>query len=63
MSSHFQHAVHASASTVATIDATACKGCGGCASYCPEDAIDLLGSSDEQIRGMIDKLLLEEAQA
>ncbi len=42
---------------VATIDATACKGCGGCAPYCPADAIDLLGSTDEQIRGMIDSLL------
>jgi len=40
-----------------TIDATACKGCGGCAPYCLEDAIDLLGSTDEQICGMIDNLL------
>jgi len=42
---------------VATIDATACKGCGGCAPYCSADAIDLLGSTDDQIRGMIDNLL------
>ncbi len=42
---------------VVTIDAGACKGCGGCTPYCPEDAIDLLGNTDAQIRGMIDKLL------
>ncbi len=49
--------VDAGGREVVTIDATACKGCGGCAPYCRENAIDLLGSTDAQIRGMIDNLL------
>ena len=35
---------------VATIDAAGCKGCGACAPVCPEDAIDLQGYTDAQVR-------------
>jgi heterodisulfide reductase subunit A len=42
---------------VATIDAAGCKGCGGCAPVCPQDAIDLKGYTDAQVRAMIDGLL------
>lgn len=41
---------------VATVDPATCKGCGGCVPYCVEGAIDLLGSTDAQIRAMIDSL-------
>jgi heterodisulfide reductase subunit A len=43
--------------TVATIEPATCKGCGGCTPVCPEDAIDLQGYTDAQIRAMIDGLL------
>ena len=36
---------------------TGCKGCGGCVPVCPEDAIDLLGYTDAQVRAQIDSLL------
>ena len=42
---------------VAHVDAAGCKGCGACAPVCPEDAIDLLGYTDAQIRGMIDGMV------
>ena len=41
----------------AVISATGCKGCGGCVPVCPDDAIDLLGYSDAQVRAQIDSLL------
>jgi heterodisulfide reductase subunit A len=34
-----------------------CKGCGGCVPVCPEDAIDLRGYTDAQIRAQIESLL------
>ena len=45
------------AAQVAVISETGCKGCGGCVPICPEDAIDLLGYTDAQIRAQIDSLL------
>ena len=42
---------------IATIDAAGCKGCGACAPVCSEDAIDLQGYTDAQVRAMIDGLL------
>ena len=41
------------------IDRASCKGCGACAPACPEDALDLLGYTDEQIRAAIDALAVE----
>jgi heterodisulfide reductase subunit A len=43
---------------VAEISAAVCKGCGGCVPVCPEDAIDLLGYTDAQMRASIDSLSL-----
>ena len=48
---------------VIEISAAMCKGCGGCAPVCLEDAIDLLGSTDDQIRAMIDSLVPEVTAA
>ncbi len=42
---------------VAVIDEAGCKGCGGCVPICPQDAIDLRGYTDGQVRAMIDGLL------
>ena len=44
------------------IDAAGCKGCGGCVPVCPEDAIDLQGYTDAQVRAMIDGLLTGAAR-
>ena len=44
--------------TAAVVQAS-CKGCGGCVTACPENAIDLLGYTDAQVRGMIDGLVGE----
>ena len=43
--------------TSRVISPTGCKGCGGCVPLCPEDAIDLLGYTDAQMRAMIDSLV------
>ncbi len=43
--------------TVAQIDAAGCKGCGGCVPVCAENAIDLQGYTDGQVRATIDGLL------
>ena len=51
-------AVDADGRTVAEISAAVCKGCGGCVPVCPEDAIDLLGYTDAQMRASIDSLSL-----
>ena len=48
---------HGDGRTSPLISATVCKGCGGCVPVCPEDAIDLLGYTDAQIRAMIDSLV------
>ncbi|MEO8556669.1 MAG: 4Fe-4S dicluster-binding protein [Actinomycetota bacterium] len=45
--------------TVAEISAAVCKGCGGCVPVCPEDAIDLLGYTDAQMRASIESLAKE----
>ena len=42
---------------VATISEATCKGCGGCVPVCPDDAIDLRGYTDAQIRAQIETLL------
>ena len=42
---------------VALISETICKGCGGCVPVCPDDAIDLRGYTDAQVRAQIDSLL------
>ena len=44
-----------------SIDAAGCKGCGACAPVCAEDAIDLQGYTDAQVRAMIDGLLVGAA--
>jgi heterodisulfide reductase subunit A2 len=44
---------------VAEISAAVCKGCGGCVPICPENAIDLLGYTDAQMRASIDSLAKE----
>jgi heterodisulfide reductase subunit A len=52
-------AVDADGRTVAEISAAVCKGCGGCVPVCPENAIDLLGYTDAQMRASIDSLAKE----
>jgi heterodisulfide reductase subunit A len=52
-------AVDTGGRTVAEISAAVCKGCGGCVPVCPEDAIDLLGYTDAQMRASIDSLAKE----
>ena len=52
-------AVDADGRTVAEISAAVCKGCGGCVPICPENAIDLLGYTDAQMRASIDSLAKE----
>jgi heterodisulfide reductase subunit A len=42
---------------VALIIPSVCKGCGGCVPVCRDDAIDLLGYTDVQMRAMIDGLV------
>ena len=44
---------------VASIGASTCKGCGGCVPVCTDDAIDLLGHTDAQMRAEIDGLTEE----
>jgi heterodisulfide reductase subunit A2 len=44
---------------LAEISAAVCKGCGGCVPVCPENAIDLLGYTDAQMRASIDSLAKE----
>jgi heterodisulfide reductase subunit A len=43
---------------VATIDPATCKGCGGCVPVCGQDAIDLLGYTDAQMRAAIEELIV-----
>ena len=43
---------------VATIDPATCKGCGGCVPVCGQDAIDLLGYTDAQMRSAIEELIV-----
>jgi len=44
---------------LAVISAAVCKGCGGCVPVCTEDALDLLGYTDAQMRASIDSLAKE----
>ena len=39
---------------VAKINVATCKGCGMCSTVCPNDAIDIIGYSNEEIEAMID---------
>ena len=41
---------------VASVSEAICKGCGGCVPFCPEGALQLRGSTDEQIRAMIEAM-------
>ena len=52
-------AVDSDGRMVAEISAAVCKGCGGCVPVCPEDAIDLLGYTDAQMRASIESLAKE----
>jgi len=52
-------AVDTDGRTVAEISAAVCKGCGGCVPVCPENAIDLLGYTDAQMRASIESLAKE----
>jgi len=52
-------AVASDGRTVAEISAAVCKGCGGCVPICPENAIDLLGYTDAQMRASIESLAKE----
>ena len=38
-----------------TVNEASCKGCGGCVPLCPENAIDLRGYGDRQVRDMISR--------
>jgi heterodisulfide reductase subunit A len=42
---------------VARIHEALCKGCGACIPVCPKDALDLEGTTDAQMKAMIDALL------
>jgi heterodisulfide reductase subunit A len=41
---------------VAVVSEATCKGCGACVPVCPEGAINLRGSTDIQIRAMIEAM-------
>ena len=43
----------------AQIDESKCKGCGMCLPVCPENAIDLIGYTENEIESMIDALVSE----
>jgi heterodisulfide reductase subunit A len=45
--------------TVGAINEASCKGCGACVPVCPSAAIQLRGSTDAQIRAMIDAMEVE----
>ncbi len=45
--------------TVAQINGSKCKGCGMCLPVCPENAIDLIGYTENEIESMIDALANE----
>ncbi|MEZ5118130.1 MAG: CoB--CoM heterodisulfide reductase iron-sulfur subunit A family protein [Candidatus Nanopelagicales bacterium] len=49
--------VHCDGAPVASVDAAACKGCGGCVPVCGDNALDLLGYTDEQMLAAIDGLV------
>ncbi len=42
---------------IATVNKATCKGCGMCTPVCPEDAIDLIGYTNNEIEEMIDGLI------
>jgi heterodisulfide reductase subunit A len=45
---------------VAAVISASCKGCGMCNPVCPADAIDLIGYTSDEIKGMIDSMILME---
>ncbi|MCC6496414.1 MAG: CoB--CoM heterodisulfide reductase iron-sulfur subunit A family protein [Propionibacteriaceae bacterium] len=47
--------------SVASVDPATCKGCGGCVPVCGQDAIDLLGYTDAQMRAAIQSLVASPA--
>lgn len=47
--------------SVASVDPATCKGCGGCVPVCGQDAIDLLGYTDAQMRAAIESLVASPA--
>ena len=50
---------HENGKVVAQINESKCKGCGMCLPVCPENAIDLIGYTDNEIESMIDALASE----
>jgi len=41
---------------IAEISAAVCKGCGCCVPVCPENALQIKGYTDLQVRAMIDAM-------
>ena len=53
----FKKEVEKNGKTIAKVNAAVCKGCGMCLPVCPENALDLIGLSDEDVESMIDALI------
>ena len=48
---------------VAVVNKALCKGCGGCVPVCEEDAIEIEGYTDQEVKSIIDALLMEAKNA
>jgi len=48
---------------IAVVNRALCKGCGGCVPVCEEDAIEIEGYTDQEVKSMIDALLMEAENA